>query len=226
MVFRNPEEALVSAKPFLEKHTDEWYELWQVPKGALTRPDFSTFYYEVLDAMGMHAALFGSLRSWWPLRNKQNVLFLHFADMKKDHEGAIRKIADFIGARPTDEEWSAITEYASFPWMKQNGIKFDASTATDVPVLAPGAMVRKGESDSAREDGMTRKISEHLRAIGSRICPDEHALLWFYEGWPPAYKGVAGGAVRDHAAVGDQRSCRASQSPGPPTWVICPRIHA
>ena len=226
MVFRNPEEALVSAKPFLEKHTDEWYELWQVPKGALTRPDFSTFYYEVLDAMGMHAALFGSLRSWWPLRNKQNVLFLHFADMKKDHEGAIRKIADFIGARPTDEEWSAITEYASFPWMKQNGIKFDASTATDVPVLAPGAMVRKGESDSARGG---RYDAEDLRTpacdwqsdLSRRARPT--VVL---RGWPPAYKGVAGGAVRDHAAVGDQRSCRASQSPGPPTWVICPRIHA
>ena len=34
VVLRNPEEALVSIKPFLEKHTDEWYELWQVPKRA------------------------------------------------------------------------------------------------------------------------------------------------------------------------------------------------
>jgi len=182
VVFRNPEEALVSAKPFLEQHTDEWYELWQAPKGAMTRPDFQAFYYEVLDAMGMNAALFGFLQSWWPLRGRPNVLFLHFANMKRDHQGSLRRIADFIGAHPTAEEWGAITEYTSFPWMKQNGVKFDARTATDVPVLRPGAMVRKGETGLAREDGMTRTVSEHLRDIGGRICSDPRALQWFYEG--------------------------------------------
>ena len=184
VVCRNPEEALVSFKPFLEKHTDQWYQLWEVPKAALTRPDFSAFYHEVIDPMGISDALFGFLTSWWPLRDKPNVLFLHFADMKKDHEGSIRKIADFIGAQPTDDEWRAITEYTSFPWMKRNGTKFDATTATDVPVLEPCAMVRKGESGSAKDDGMTPEISEHLRVVGSHICPDEHARRWFYEGGP------------------------------------------
>lgn len=182
VVLRNPEEALVSIKPFLEHHTDEWYELWQAPKGAMTRPDFPAFYHEVLDPMGMNAALFGFLQSWWPLRNRPNVLFLHFTNMKRDHEGSIRRIADFIGVRPTDEEWRAITEYTSFPWMKQHGAKFDASTATDVPVLRPGSMVRKGEVGAAREDGMTRAISEHLRGIGNQICTDHRSLQWFYEG--------------------------------------------
>lgn len=184
VVFRNPEEALVSAKPFLEQHTDEWYELWKTPKGALTRSTFPTFYHEVIDAMGMHAALFAFLQSWWPLRNRSNVLFLHFTNMKRDHHGSVRRIADFIGARPTNEQFQAITEYTSFPWMKQNGIKFDANTATDVPLLRPGTMVRRGEAGAAREDGMTRAISEHLCAIGSQICADHRALHWFYEGGP------------------------------------------
>jgi len=34
--------------------------------------------------------------------------------MKRDHDGSIRRIADFIGAQPSQEEWSAITEYSSF----------------------------------------------------------------------------------------------------------------
>lgn len=184
VVVRNPGEALVSAKPFLEKHTDAWYELWQVPKGAFTRPDFPTFYHDVIDAIGMNSGLFDFLRSWWPLRNQSNVLFLHFADMKKDHEGSIHRVADFIGAQPTVEQWAAITEYTSFPWMKKNGIKFDASTATEVPVLTPGAMVRKGQTGSASEDGMTPEISAHLRAAGNQVFPDQQALQWFYEGGP------------------------------------------
>ena len=68
--------------------------------------------------------------------------------------------------------------------MKKNGIKFDASTATEVPVLTPGAMVRKGQTGSASEDGMTPEISAHLRAAGNQVFPDQQALQWFYEGGP------------------------------------------
>ena len=184
VVFRNPEEALVSFKPFLEKHTDEWYELWEVPKWSPPGPAFDTFYREVIDFMGMHVALFDFLRCWWPLRHQKNVLFLHFSDMKKDHEGSIRRISNFLGTYHTIPEWNRITEHASFPWMKLNSIKFDAVTATDVPLLQPGTMVRKGESGAALEDGMTRGISEHLYTVGQRICIDNLALRWFYEGGP------------------------------------------
>ncbi len=149
-MFRNPEEALVSAKPFLEKHTNEWHELWGVPKTAVTRPDFATFYREVIDAKGWQHLLFGFLASWWPLRHNDNILFLHFADMKRDHDGSIRKLSDFIGTQPTDEEWAAITEYTSFPWMKRHTVKFESSTIGAVPVLQPGAMVRKGKLGTSR----------------------------------------------------------------------------
>jgi aryl sulfotransferase len=68
--------------------------------------------------------------------------------------------------------------------MKANSIKFDGRRAADIPVLEPGAMIRKGKVGSAREDGMTQDISSHLRALGSRVCPDEEARQWFYEGGP------------------------------------------
>jgi hypothetical protein len=184
VVVRNPEEALVSARPFFEKHTEAWLNLWQVPRAALTRPDFPTFYREVLDTMGLNRALFGFLTSWWPLRHRSNVLLMHFTDMKRDHEGSIRRIADFIGAHPTPDAWSKITEYTSFAWMKQHGTKFDALTATEVPVLEPGAMVRTGKAGAARADGMTEDISAHLRAAGREICADDQALEWFYGGGP------------------------------------------
>ena len=32
---------------------------------------------------------FGFANGWWPLRNKPNVLMLHFNDMKADHEGTL-----------------------------------------------------------------------------------------------------------------------------------------
>jgi hypothetical protein len=182
VVFRNPEEALVSLRPFFDKHSDEWFDLWQMPREAMSRPDFSSFYSEFVDTHGMQGAFFGFLAAWWPLRDRPNVLFTHFSDMKRDHEASIRRIADFLGAEPGDDEWPAILEYTSFPWMKRNQDKFEAHTVGKVPILKSGAMIRKGEVGKAKSDGMTDEIARHLREVGERICPDRDAVAWLYEG--------------------------------------------
>lgn len=183
VVFRNPEEAVVSFWPFFQKHSDEWFDLWGVPKEAMARPDFESFYYEIVDEGGVHAnAFFGFLKAWWPLRHEKNVLFMHFADMKRDREGSIRKIAQFLDIEPTAEQWPKILEYTSFDWMKRHENKFEAATVGKVPILKTGAMIRKGEAGSAKADGMTDEIARHLRNLGNQVCPDTAALNWFYEG--------------------------------------------
>jgi aryl sulfotransferase len=120
VVCRNPEEALVSFKVFLDMHTDAFYDLWQVPKAAMTRPTFEAFYREVVDPGGMQGMFFGFPASLWPLRNEPNVLVMHFADMKKDLHGATRKVAAFLGIQPTQAQWAKVNSHASFDWMKQN----------------------------------------------------------------------------------------------------------
>ena len=183
VICRNPEEALVSLRPFLAMHTDAWHELWNVPKAATKSPDFPSFYREVVDANEMQSMLFEFLVSWWPLRNNDNVLPLHYSDMKGDHEGSIRKIADFLEIEPTDQQWTAILRHTSFAWMKEHEQKFENRT-TEIPILESGAMIRKGRAGDARSDGMTDEISRHLRAIGAEICRDQAALEWFYNGGP------------------------------------------
>jgi aryl sulfotransferase len=184
VVCRNPEEALVSARPFLEDHTEAWFELWGVPKAALTRDDFPTFYREVVDPNQFQAGLFGFIAAWWPLRKQPNVLFMHFADMKRDHAGSLRRFADFLGIRPSEDQWRRIEEYTSFRWMKEHQSKFEARTITDVPILESGGMIRKGRLGDAAGDGMTPEIAEHLRARGRELCPDAEALEWLYSGGP------------------------------------------
>lgn len=182
VVFRNPEEALVSFRPFLEQHTDEWFDLWEVPKEALCRQDFPAFYNDVIDAKGMQGMFFGFLAAWWSLREAPNVLFLHYSDMKQDHEATIRKIASFLNIEPSPDQWPTILEYTSFPWMKQHADRFDARTAGKMPILKSGAMIRKGEAGQAKSDGMTDDIARHLRQVGDQIFSDPAAIKWFYEG--------------------------------------------
>ncbi len=184
VVCRNPEEALVSFKVFLERHTDEFYGMWGIPKAALTRPDFPTFYREVVDQEGMQGMLFGFVASWWPFRSEPNVLMLHFSDLKKDLSGNLRKVARFLDIEPSDEEWKKIEEHSTFDWMRANQAKFEIHPYTPVSMLEPGAMIRKGKAGAAREDGMTDEVSKHLRGVGSKIITDADTLRWFYEGGP------------------------------------------
>ena len=130
VVMRNPEEAVVSFKPFLEAHNPKLWELWGASemREKFVKPTFQSFFDECVlpgfpnmppEAVppgGLLTMLFfGFVNGWWPLRNKPNVLMLHFNDMKVDHEGTIRKIAAFLGFAPTPEQWPRVLEYTSFP---------------------------------------------------------------------------------------------------------------
>ncbi len=183
VVARNPEEAVASMYPFIAAHSDEWFDLWQTPREAFVRSDFAAFFEEIGRDM-LAGGLFGFMAAWWPLRHAPNVLLMHFADMKRDHEGSVRKIADFLGFEPSAEEWPTVLECTSFKWMKANEAKFEIHAAAEVPILIPGAMVRKGKAGRAHEDGMTAAISAELAALGREILQDDAAMDWFYRGGP------------------------------------------
>jgi hypothetical protein len=184
VVLRNPEEAIVSLKPFIEQHTQAFFDLWQVPRHALARPSFAAFYDEIVEAHGFADMLFGFLGAWWPLRHASNVRFVHFADLKRDHEGSIRALAEFLGFAPTAAQWPTILECCSFAWMKRHEQKFEAAHVLEIPILERGAMVRKGAIGAAHEDGMNEGIAARLRARGEAIIADPRTLAWFYEGGP------------------------------------------
>lgn len=217
VVARNPDEALASMHPFIHAHSDAWFDLWKLPREAFCRPDFASFYHEVAKAM-FPRLLFHFIAAWWPLRDADNVLLLHFSDMKADHEGSVRKIASFLGFRPTAKQWRKILEYTSFAWMKAHEGKFELRTIAPVPVLDSGAMLRKGRVGAASDDGVTSEISADVARMGREILKDDAALEWFYRGGrlPPAAEPRA---VRVRAAkprAANSRAARATtRVPGP-----------
>ena len=52
-------------------------------------PDLATFV-EML-AGPLTNALFGFVESWWDLRRNENVLFVHFNELKQEPEAAVRR---------------------------------------------------------------------------------------------------------------------------------------
>jgi aryl sulfotransferase len=61
-----------------------------------------------------------NVRSWWAIRNLPNVMLVHFADLKSDIEGQIRRIAEFIDVPKDQPVMDRVLEHCSFDYMKEN----------------------------------------------------------------------------------------------------------
>lgn len=197
VVVRNPEESVVSFKPFIEMHSLELWKLWNATemRADLVRSTFQEFFddvvlkgfpnmpAEMVPPGGLLTMLFfGFINGWWPLRNKPNVLMLHYNDMKADHEGSVRKIAAHLGFTPSEEQWPKVLEYTSFAWMKEHEEKFEISTLLPFKLLEKGAMVRKGQAGQAAEDGMTPQIQAVIHEWADKMVLDAAARKWLFEG--------------------------------------------
>jgi aryl sulfotransferase len=64
-----------------------------------------------------------NVRSWWQVRTLPNVTLVHYANLKRDMPGEIRRIARFLDIPINEARWEAILEHCSFEWMKKNATK-------------------------------------------------------------------------------------------------------
>jgi aryl sulfotransferase len=181
VVVRSPDEAVASFRPFISAHSDAWFDLWQVDGNAIAGPNFE----EYIGGFASHALvpkIFSFVASWWPLRDEPNVLLVHYSDLKSDPDTSIRQIADFLDFNVNESSWPAILEYTSFAWMKKHEDKFELRSVADIPILEPGAMIRKGQTGTTIEDGITPRIADTIAEIGRTILTDPQAFDWCYHG--------------------------------------------
>lgn len=64
-----------------------------------------------------------NIRSWWEIRHLPNLLLLHFAELKADLPGQIRRMAAFLEIPIDERRWPAIVEHCSFDYMKAHATK-------------------------------------------------------------------------------------------------------
>jgi aryl sulfotransferase len=71
------------------------------------------------DAPASH--FFDIERSWWAERARANVLLVHYADLKADLDGEMRRIASFLGIAIADDLWPRLVAAAKFEFMREHG---------------------------------------------------------------------------------------------------------
>jgi hypothetical protein len=166
-VVRDPKDVFVSGYHFIRS----------VALGP-AMPPVAVWLDAALSPDTPHGSWAEHLQSCWRLRDRPNVLFLTYEQMRADLPAAVDKIAALMGIELTPAERASVIAQSTFEHMKNIGDRFD-------PMGAPwassrGAMMRRGERGKSGElisAADQRRIDDHwraeLRKLGSDFPYDE-----------------------------------------------------
>eukprot|EP00601_Ochromonadales_sp_CCMP2298_P005341 CAMPEP_0173195960 /NCGR_PEP_ID=MMETSP1141-20130122/15345_1 /TAXON_ID=483371 /ORGANISM="non described non described, Strain CCMP2298" /LENGTH=296 /DNA_ID=CAMNT_0014120547 /DNA_START=27 /DNA_END=917 /DNA_ORIENTATION=+ len=106
---------------------DMWYSVLNDTPGRVGPPierpanDVHQYYQDWMDKDGHPLWPFwDNARTWWEHRHQPNVLFVHFANLKRDMPGEMRRIAAFMGAAVDESKWAQTVEHCTFAYMKEH----------------------------------------------------------------------------------------------------------
>jgi aryl sulfotransferase len=91
-----------------------------------------------------------NVRSWWEVRELPNVLMVHFASLKRDLPGEIRRIACFLDIPIDASRFPMILEHCSFDYMKRNA-RWVAPLGGAVWEGGAGTFIHKGTNGRWRD---------------------------------------------------------------------------
>ena len=145
-VVRDPADALVSLYKFNEG--------WNWVPGTVGMEEFA------LTGFIAQRGYYKHLKSWWPRRNDEDVLFLAYEHMNRDVRRTIERVAAFIGVDLDDELLEITVEHSSMAFMLAHKDRFDdylmrrlSEERMNLPEGSDSAKVREGKSGSGAEIG-------------------------------------------------------------------------
>ncbi|MDF1867668.1 MAG: sulfotransferase domain-containing protein [Saprospiraceae bacterium] len=104
-----------------------WYDTLNNTPGLVDPPigkpegDIKEYFHNWLNNDGYPFwSMWENVKSWWEISELPNVHFVHFANLKKDMAGEIRKVAAFLDIPIDESKWEDILEHCSFNYMKEN----------------------------------------------------------------------------------------------------------
>lgn len=119
---------------------------------------------------------------YWEQRHRPNVLVLSFRSMKRDLPGTVRRVAEFLDVRVTDQVMESVCAQSGFAYMKGIDSKFSVWKMT--PWSSNGTMMRKGVQGGSSEllsaeqqRHIDRYFIAELKRLGSDLPYDEFCDL-------------------------------------------------
>ncbi|HUJ02857.1 MAG TPA: sulfotransferase domain-containing protein, partial [Rhizomicrobium sp.] len=104
------DETIRAPLPRAPESPAEFFDTWLIEgPEADKRNDFSCNKYFELE------------KSYWRQRARENLLMVHYNDLKADLSGEMRRIAEFLNIGIREKIWPELVEAARFETMKKNG---------------------------------------------------------------------------------------------------------
>lgn len=175
-LLRDPRDVCVSFYKFLLSDTASSY--YNEP--------FDVFYEDFINGVASYGDYFEHLKSLSSKIEAENLLVLHYEDLKKDLKGNILKIIDFLKIHIDDEALDKVIHFSSFEYMK---IKYDAMRNSynksqvkshNTLQFNPSTIVRKGEVGGFRHlmtDEQAQRLLERAKELQLQI--PHLKLSWF-----------------------------------------------
>jgi aryl sulfotransferase len=153
------------------------------PPMEVPHPDVREYYRIWLERDGYPAWPFWShVQSWWNARSLPNVLLVHFANLKADMAGEIRRIADFLVIQIDEAAWPNIVEHCGFAYMKRNA---DKAMGAGAALFNTGAknFINKGTNERWRDVLTPAEIAWADEFAAANLTPD--CARWLATGKMP-----------------------------------------
>ena len=175
---RNGKDSLVSSYYFTQNLTEEFEKLWN--KKWLNINSFSSFFERFV----AKRKYWDFINNWWEYRHLENVMFIHFSDLKKEPEKNIRNIASFLDIHISENQWPDILERCSFSWMKANSEKFESPLfLKKVKMIKKNGMIRKGAIGEYKN--LFSEYEEQVwEEVHRKYFPDDLQRKWTDQGGP------------------------------------------
>ena len=125
-------------------------------------------------------AVLHHLASFWAVRDRANVVLLHYDDLQADLEGQMRALAARLGIAVPEDRWPALVEAATFAEMRRNADRF-APAVTESIWRDNRQFFRRGRSGQWRdlfEDGDRARYEARVQELAS----DPAFVAWVHGG--------------------------------------------
>jgi len=156
---------------------DAWYGALNDTPGRVgppigPPPDSNVDYFEhwLMNDGAPFWSFWDNVESWWAIRHLPNVRMIHFADLKADMEGEIRRIAEFLEIGVSDAVMKKILKHCSFEYMKANAT---ASVPLGGAFWDGGAQtfIHKGRNGRWRDE-LPKELSDRYESVAiDRLGP-------------------------------------------------------
>jgi aryl sulfotransferase len=123
------------------------------------------------------ASVLAHVATYWERRAVPNLLFVHFADLKADLAGEVRRIADFLEIAVPTAKWPAVVERCTFESMRARGHEIG-----EFALFEGGAksFLFKGTNGRWRDALTADELARYAKRVAELLPPD--AADWLERG--------------------------------------------